>query len=423
MKTPILAIPTALLVCAIALTGCKDDKPSPQQREAGAAGTERTALSKAEDQPQRRTRQTENLSASIEVRLAPNKYDGKHRLNWSPYGKRHKLVQAGDALETGIHLGPRGLKPILARLEKSDSSKDYDILKVDGNRNGSFEEAEVLQTTPRVSRGSMWSSFKTVVELPLTDPWTGNTVISPYSMSLWYVEDPKKQGREKVLRFSRRWWLEGKVKLGDADCLIIVSEKEMDGIIDEKDKWSLAPADDPAPAYLSKNTQSITEYGWLGDQAYRITGIHPSGRKLVIEPCDPGITKAEDLIRRDKYSADRNVPRSGKSVTFLQDFEKAQALARKQNKPLFIHFEATWCGPCKVMHQLVYNADAVVNAAQDVIALKVDSDEQPELKKRFKAGGLPSMILLSPQGEKLKKAGGYLGVKEMTAFLNSNRPK
>jgi len=423
MRTPIFAISAALLVCAIALTGCKDDEPAPPQREPGSPGTERNTQSKAEDTPQERSRQTKSLSGSFEVRLAPNKYDGRHRLNWSPYGKRHKLVQAGDALETEIRLGPEGLKPISARLEKSDNSKDYDILKVDGNRNGSFEEAEVLKTTPRVTRGSMWSSFKTVVDLPVTDPWTGNAVISPYSMSLWYVEDPNRPSREKVLRFSRGWWLEGNVKLGDADCLIIVSEREMDGIIDEKDRWSLAPAADPAPAYKSANAQSITKYGWLGEQAYRITQIHPSGRKLIIEPCDPGITIAEDLIRRDRYSADRNVPRSGKTVTFLQDFEKAQALAREQNKPLFIHFTATWCGPCKMMEQLVYSADAVVKAAQNVVALKVDSDEQPELKTRLKAGGLPGMILLSPEGVELKKAGGYMGVKEMTAFLNSNPPK
>ena len=75
------------------------------------------------------------------------------------------------------------------------------------------------------------------------------------------------------------------------------------------------------------------------------------------------------------------------------------------------------------MDRLVYNADAVVNAARNVVAVRVDSDEQPELKKRLKAGGLPGMILLSPEGTELKKAGGYRGVKEMTAFLSADPPK
>ena len=63
----------------------------------------------------------------------------------------------------------------------------------------------------------MWSSFKTVVELPVTDPWTGDAVIHPYSISLWYVEYPEEQNRERILRFSRHWWLEGKAKVGGTD--------------------------------------------------------------------------------------------------------------------------------------------------------------------------------------------------------------
>ena len=359
----------------------------------------------------------ESLSESVEVHLIPKTPNSQYHLNWSPYGKRHKLIQAGNGLETKIYLGTNELPPILARLEKSNDSKNYDMLKIDKNRNGSFEENEILETKPNIRREKMWSSFKTIIDIPATDPWTGNSVINPYSMSLWYVEDPKEETQEKVLRFTRRWWLEGKVKLDETDCLILVSEMKMDGIIDKNDRWALAHANEPQPLYLSKNTQSITQHAWLGNDAYRIKEIHPSGRKLTIEPYDPNITKEEDLKRRDRYSEDREVPRSGKTVTFLHDFKKAEALVRKENKPLFIDFEATWCGPCKTMDQLVYTADVVVKAAQNVISVKVDGDKQSELKKQFRVGGYPTMILLTPQGKELKRTSGYLGVKGMAVFF------
>lgn len=372
----------------------------------------------------RQRQHTESLSRTTQVSLIPNTRGSKYRLNWSPYGKRLELIDTPNGLEAKIYLGSKELRPVLARLEKSSGSENYDILKVDGNRNGSFEQEETLETKPRITRGKMWSSFKTIIiDLPVTDPWTANSVTHPYSMSLWYVEDPEGQDLKGTLRFSRSWWLEGKAVLDGTDCLVLVSESEMDGIMDGKDKWALAPANDPKPAYLSENTRSITDYAWLGNCAYRINEIHPSGRKLTIEPCDPGITKAEDLRNRDRYSEDRDVPRSGKTVTFLHDFKEAEALARKENKPLFIEFEATWCGPCKMMDQLVYTADTVVKAAQNVVSVKVDGDKQPDLKKQFRAEGYPAMILLTPQGEELKRSSGYLRVKEMAAFLSLRSSK
>jgi thiol-disulfide isomerase/thioredoxin len=365
---------------------------------------------------------TENLSKGIEVRLTPKTPNGKYHLNWSPFGKRHKLIEAGNGLETKIYLGPNEPSPILARLEKSNNSKNYDILKIDKNRNVSFEENEILNTKPRIRRGKTWSSFSTIIDVSVTDPWTGNPTINPYSMSLWYVEDPKEEKQDKVLRFSRRWWLEGKTRINQTDCLVLVSEMKMDGIIDENDRWALADVNEPEAPYLSKNTQLITQHAWLGNNAYRITEIHPSGRKLTIEPHDPNITKEEDLKRRDPYSEDREVARSGKTVTFLHDFKKAEALARKENKPLFMVFEATWCGPCKIMDRLVYTADVVVKAAENIISVKVDGDKHPELKKQFKGGGYPTMILLTAQGEELKRTSGYCGVKEMAVFLNVKSP-
>jgi len=75
------------------------------------------------------------------------------------------------------------------------------------------------------------------------------------------------------------------------------------------------------------------------------------------------------------------------------------------------------------MDQLVYTADVVVKAAQNIISVKVDGDKQPELKKQFRAGGYPAMILLTPQGEELKRSSGYVGVKGMAVFLNFKLPK
>jgi thiol:disulfide interchange protein len=96
-------------------------------------------------------------------------------------------------------------------------------------------------------------------------------------------------------------------------------------------------------------------------------------------------------------------------------------LARETGKPLFVDFETTWCGPCKIMDEWVYTADDVVNASLSVVAVKVDGDEHLDLKERFGVSGFPTMILLGPVGEELKRASGYVNVVAMTKFLDSSR--
>ena len=120
MREAILALVTVVLVWVTALAGCKGEKPGQKQDDVNTpkAGTS---------------------WESTQVSLTPKTPNSGRRLNWSPYGKRHKLTTAENGLETEIHLGPNGLGPISARLEKSSGSENYDILKVDGNRNGSFD--------------------------------------------------------------------------------------------------------------------------------------------------------------------------------------------------------------------------------------------------------------------------------------------
>jgi thiol:disulfide interchange protein len=121
----------------------------------------------------------------------------------------------------------------------------------------------------------------------------------------------------------------------------------------------------------------------------------------------------------DDLAVDRNAPRSDRVVAFLHDFEEAEAQAREEGKALFVDFETTWCGPCKIMDEWVYTADAVVDASLALVAVKVDGDERLDLKDRFGVSGFPTMILLSPEGEEIRRASGYVNVANMTSFLGT----
>ena len=164
---------------------------------------------------------------------------------------------------------------------------------------------------------------------------------------------------------------------------VLISENVMDGVIDNRDRWALSPAIERKQLYLGDTARPIRDFAWLGEKAYHIASVHPSGRQIVLERYDPGITRKDDAEKRDPYAADRKAARSGKAVPFLTDLATAQGNARREKKNLLVKFEATWCGPCKVMDELVFTADEVVAAAARTVCVRIDGDQQPELKKRF----------------------------------------
>ena len=129
-------------------------------------------------------------------------------------------------------------------MEKVEGQKYFNRLACDWNRNGSLGDDTVLTTTPSETRGKFWSSFATVIDIPVLDPKSGESVINPYALSFWYVEDPLEPDQEKVLRFSRRGWMLGRVELESVQAVIMLTEMEMDGVYDTLDSWALADAEE-----------------------------------------------------------------------------------------------------------------------------------------------------------------------------------
>jgi thiol-disulfide isomerase/thioredoxin len=376
---------------------------------AGGGGTPRTAAAD---------------HAAVTVTLSPGIPDaaGKRRLGWSPYGEKLTLSPAADGgLSTELVLGPAGTPPIGLELARSPDSKHYDLLRVDFNRDGRFEDAETLRTKPTESRHKLWSTFDTVVDVPVVDPATRKPVDDPYPLSFWYVEDPASPEEANVLRFSRRGWMEGRATLGGVEAEVLVTENAMDGVYDTLDAWALAPADSADQVLGYKAERPLTDHAWLGEKAYEVTSVDPSGRRVVVAPTDPGITREAEAVMNDHLRVDREAARSGDSIAFLHDFAAARVRAQRAGEPLFIDFETTWCGPCHLMDQWVYTADSVVAAGRSVVAVKVDGDDHPDIVKAHDVVGYPTMILLSADGKELRRLTGYVNVVDMTAFLKGSR--
>ncbi|MFN0197814.1 MAG: thioredoxin domain-containing protein [Planctomycetaceae bacterium] len=99
------------------------------------------------------------------------------------------------------------------------------------------------------------------------------------------------------------------------------------------------------------------------------------------------------------------------------DFAAAQAEAKKQNKPMLVHFHATWCGPCQQMEQEVLKSTELSRVlAGQAILVKIDTDDNADLVEKYQIESLPSDLFLNSSGQVISR---YVGYQDKAKYLAS----
>lgn len=102
---------------------------------------------------------------------------------------------------------------------------------------------------------------------------------------------------------------------------------------------------------------------------------------------------------------------SNDGIKFVENmtFEQALALAKKENKLLFIDCYTSWCGPCKMMARDVFTQKIVGDYFNPkFVSLKVDMEkgEGVQLKDKFEVRAFPTFVILNGEGEILSRLVG-----------------
>lgn len=105
------------------------------------------------------------------------------------------------------------------------------------------------------------------------------------------------------------------------------------------------------------------------------------------------------------------------TTAFPEAVASALAEARATARPLFIDFYAEWCAPCQVIEAKIL-PDARVQAALDgFVFVRVDVDEDLTTGRRFGVVAMPTLLVVSGDGEELFRHAGLIEPADLAQQL------
>jgi thioredoxin-related protein len=110
-------------------------------------------------------------------------------------------------------------------------------------------------------------------------------------------------------------------------------------------------------------------------------------------------------------------------IYWRYNLAEALKLAAQEKKPLMVDFYATWCGWCRKLDSDVYTDPDVRRLAARFISVKVDTDQYKEEAKRYRVGGLPTIVFLDSSGAEVQRIGGYQPKEAFCQIMEQVAPK
>ena len=91
------------------------------------------------------------------------------------------------------------------------------------------------------------------------------------------------------------------------------------------------------------------------------------------------------------------------------------------DKPVFVDFFATWCGPCQMMLPLI---DELADEAKDYKVYKLDIDQAPDVAAKYGVMSVPSFLVFEKGEEKARMMGAMpkeLLVQKIDSAINESK--
>lgn len=104
-------------------------------------------------------------------------------------------------------------------------------------------------------------------------------------------------------------------------------------------------------------------------------------------------------------------------IPWRNDLRAASAEAQASNKPLFLYFTASWCGPCQSLKTTTWADADVEKELSHFVPVKIDVDEHPEIARQYPSDGIPHFVIAKQDGTMVRDTVGAYPPKDLIEWL------
>jgi len=87
------------------------------------------------------------------------------------------------------------------------------------------------------------------------------------------------------------------------------------------------------------------------------------------------------------------------------------------DKPVFVDFWATWCGPCRIISPIVEELAKDYEGKVDFV--KVDVDQNRELASKYNISSIPTLAIFR-NGQVVAQAAGAASKESIRTYIDKN---
>ena len=120
---------------------------------------------------------------------------------------------------------------------------------------------------------------------------------------------------------------------------------------------------------------------------------------VLIDGCDQSATRSAAT------EVEKTIVRELKIHWFDGSVEEGFALAKSENKPVYLYWGAVWCPPCQYLKTTIFSRPEFVEKSNEFVTVYLDGDtERAQIYgERFDVMGYPTVIIFSPEGEEIMR--------------------
>ena len=104
------------------------------------------------------------------------------------------------------------------------------------------------------------------------------------------------------------------------------------------------------------------------------------------------------------------------------DVDAALARAAREHRPVFVHFTASWCLPCKELKETVYRDPSVASRLARFVRAEVDVESQvgERFARRYDVQSVPVLVFLAADGREMRslRTADAPAARELAAILD-----